>query len=140
LARALFLGGEQQVGNLVGEHAVDLFRHAAVVAPQAGLDVDHLHPALGSDQGAGDGGVDVADHQHRLRPDLVEHRLEALHHLGGLHRVAAGADFEVMVGARDAEIGEEAVAHRRVVMLAGMQQLGGDAGISSAPPSPARFS
>ena len=91
--------------------------------------MDHPHAALGRHQRAGDGGIDIAHHQHRLRLHAFEHRLEALHHLGGLHRVAAGADFQMMVGTRNAEVGKEAVAHRRVVMLAGVQQLRGDPGL-----------
>jgi hypothetical protein len=41
------LGGEQQVGELIGEHPVDLLGHAPVETSQARLDVDHRHPLLG---------------------------------------------------------------------------------------------
>ena len=91
--------------------------------------MDHAYAALGRHQRAGDGGIDIAHHQHGLRPHAFEYGLEAFHHLGRLHGVTAGADFQMMIGTRDAKVGEETVAHRRVVMLAGMQQLRDDAGL-----------
>src|SRR5690606_10735048 len=94
---ALALGEEQQVGHLVGQDAVDLFRHVAVIAAQAGFDVDHRDAFLYRHQGAGQGRVDVAYHQHRGRADLVDGGFEQPHDLGGLDGVGAGADFEVDV-------------------------------------------
>jgi hypothetical protein len=39
-------GRKEPVGKLIGEHAVDLFRHAAVARAQAGFDVaPRVHPA-----------------------------------------------------------------------------------------------
>ncbi len=55
---------ERAVGQLVGQHAVDFFRHGAVEAAQARFHVDPRHALLGRHQRAGDGGVDVAHHQH----------------------------------------------------------------------------
>jgi hypothetical protein len=49
-------------------------------------------------------------------------RLERRHHPAGLHGVAARARGEEVIGAADAEIGEEHVAHRRVVVLAGVHE------------------
>ena len=118
------LGGVQAVGHLVGQHAVDFFGHLAVVAAQTRLDMNDRHALLHRHQGAGQGGVDVADHEHRAGPALVDHRLKAAHDLGCLHRVAARADFEVDVGLRQAQILEQPVAHVAVVMLAGVHQQG----------------
>jgi hypothetical protein len=120
------LGGEQQVGDLVGQHPIDLFRHGPVETAQAGFHVDHLHALLGRHQGAGDGGIDVAHHQHRPRPLRVQHRFEGAHDLGGLHGMAGGTHLQIDVRPGNAELLEEAVAHGRVVMLAGMHQFGGD--------------
>ena len=120
------LGSVEDVGDLVGEDAVDLLGHAAVVAAQAGLHMHHRELTLAGHQRAGERGVDVAHHQHRARAVLVDDRLEALHHLGGLHRMRAGADREVDVGFGQVEVGEQAVLHRRVVVLAGVHQQRAD--------------
>lgn len=122
VGRRAALGRIQPVGDLVGEHAVDLFRHPPVIAAQPGLDVHDRHALLHRHQRAGERRIDVADDDDAARPVLVQRRLEAFHHLGGLHRMAAGADLEVQVGLRQLEVGEQAVAHARVVVLAGMHQ------------------
>jgi hypothetical protein len=91
------LGGVEAVGDLVGEHAVDLFGHAAVVAAQAGLDVHHRHPfftATSAQASVELTSPTTSTQDGGARPA----RLEALHHLGRLHRMAARADFEVDVG------------------------------------------
>jgi hypothetical protein len=110
--------------DLVGQHAVDLLGHVAIEAAQPRLHVNDRHAFLHRDQRAGDGRVDVADHQHRRRRLGIEHRLEAAHDLGGLHRVAGRADLEVDVRFGDAELAEEGVLHLGVVVLTGMQQPG----------------
>ena len=58
------------------------------------------------------------------RPVRVQHRLEAAHHLGGLHGMAARADFQVEVGSRQAQVGEQPLAHACVVVLAGVHEHG----------------
>ncbi len=118
------LGGVEQVGDLVRHEPVDLFGHAAVEAAQAGLDMHHRHMELRRDEGAGHGGVDVADDDHRRGPVLQHHRLEALHDLCRLDRVRARADFQVDVGRRQFEVGEQAVVQREVVVLSGVDQHG----------------
>ena len=118
------LGGVEQVGDLVGEDAVDLLRHRAVEAAQARLHVHDRDVLLHRHQAAGERGVHVADDEHRGGPVLVEHRFEAAHDLGGLHRVRAGAHLEVQVGRGQPQVGEEPVAHRRVVVLAGVHEHG----------------
>ena len=122
LACGAALGGVQQVGDLIGEDAVDLLRHGAVVAAQSGLDVHHRHALLDRHQGAGQSGINVADHQHAGRLVRIEHRLEAAHDLGGLHGVGARAHLEIDIRLRQLQIGEQPVVHVRVVMLAGMHQ------------------
>nr|GEU28557.1 hypothetical protein [Tanacetum cinerariifolium] len=87
VAGAAGLAGKQQLGHLVGEHAVDFLRHRTVVAAQAGLDVKYGDLLLGRRQRAGQRGIDVAHYQHCRRPRLLQHRLEAAHHFGSLHRV-----------------------------------------------------
>jgi hypothetical protein len=48
--------------------------------------------------------------------------LERLHDLGRLHGVARRADLEIDVRFRDAQLLEEQLAHRLVVVLAGVDQ------------------
>ena len=53
---------------------------------------------------------------------LEQHGLEPLHHASGLLRVRARADAEHVVGGGDAQFLEEDLGHRRVVVLAGVDQ------------------
>jgi hypothetical protein len=117
IPRTARLGAEEQVADRVREDPVDLLGHAAVEAAQAGLDVHQRDAQLHGDQAAGDRAVHVAHHEHGVRPVLEQHRLEALHDLGRLHRVRAAADAEVQVRLRDSELPEEQIAHVRVVVL-----------------------
>jgi hypothetical protein len=78
---------EQQVRELVGEQAVELFGHGAVAAAQAGLHVRHGDVQLGRAERGGEGGVDVADDDHEVGAFLEEHRLEALEDVRRLGRM-----------------------------------------------------
>src|SRR3989454_5929046 len=55
-----------------------------------------------------------------VRPRPGEHGLEPLHDGGGLRRVGAGADPEVVVGRGDPQLLEERRRHLRGVVLAGV--------------------
>jgi len=119
--RAAF-GRVQAIGELVGDDAIDLFGHLAVIAAQAGFDMRHRNAFLRCDQRAGHRRIDVAHHQHARRPMAVERRLEPPHHFGGLCGVAARADIEIDVRARQAEVGEKPAAHVLVIVLAGVHE------------------
>ena len=92
------VGDEEQVADGVGEHPVDLLGHVRSKLRRPASTWIMIGRKRSSPRGegslsrtwrhqrAGDGGVHVADHQHRLGLLLLEHRLEALHHLRGLHR------------------------------------------------------
>jgi hypothetical protein len=131
VVHARALGDEEHVGDRVGQDAVDLLRHGAVEAAQAGLDVHQRHLELGRHQPAGDGRVHVADDEHGVRPLFQHDRLETLHDHRGLGGVGAAADLEVDVGPGDVQVVEERLAHLVVVVLAGMHQDGGDRGRSA---------
>ena len=117
------LGAEEPVGDAVGDEAVDLLGHPHVAAAQAGLHVGHRDAELLGVDGAGQGGVHVAHHQHAVGPRLQADLLEGHHDLGGLGGVAAAAGVEVVVGLGDAQLVEEDVAHLPVVVLAGVDDL-----------------
>ena len=114
--------GEQVVADPVGDDPVDLLGHRPVAAAQARLHVRQRDPELGGDQGAGQRRVDVADHDHHVGGQVGGERLEGRHHPAGLHRVGARARAEEVIGAAQAQVGEEHLAHRRVVVLAGVDQ------------------
>ncbi len=126
LARQLFGraggGAEEQVGAVVGEHAVVLLRHGAVEAAQAGLHVRHAQPQLGCGQCAGQRGVRVAVHQHPIRLLGQQHLLQADQHVSRLPAVAARPDAQRVVGPGHAELLEEEIGHLAIVVLAGVNQ------------------
>ena len=62
---------QQERAQMIGQHAVDLFRHAAVERAQAGFEMGDRDVQLRRRQRAGEGRVGVARHQHQIRP-LVE--------------------------------------------------------------------
>src|SRR5471032_2532202 len=70
------LGGEEQIGQLVGQHAVNFLRHAAVAAAQPGLNMDHGHAALARYQSASERGVNVANDKHDMWPELAQGSFE----------------------------------------------------------------
>ena len=117
-----FLGDEQQIRDLVGEHAVDLLRHGAVEAAQSRFDVYHRDAFLDRHQRARQRGVHVPHHQHRGGPLPVEDRLEAPHDLGGLHRMRGRTHLQVDIRIRYSQRLEVLAVHLRVVMLPGMHE------------------
>ena len=115
-------GGEQEVGDLVGEDAVDLFGHAPVTAAKACLDVRDLNASLDRDERTAQRRVDVADDEHHIGGMVVERLVERSHDAGRLHGVARGADFEMKVGFGNLEVAEELGGHVVVVVLSGVDQ------------------
>ncbi len=78
------LGHEQPVGDRVGQHAVDLFGHAAVARAQARFDVRHAHAELRGRERGGERRVHVADHDQGVRALLEQQGLHLAEHLGRL--------------------------------------------------------
>ena len=58
---------EEQVGNRVGDDAVDLFRHRAVKTPQPRLHMRDSNTELDRRQGSGHGRIDVTDDHNNVR-------------------------------------------------------------------------
>ena len=71
---------EEQVGDRVGDDAVDLLGHRAVEAAQARLDVADRDAELRGHERGGERRVDVAGHEHDVGLGVERDRLEALHH------------------------------------------------------------
>ena len=114
------LGTEEPVGDAVGDEAVDLLGHAHVAATQAGFHVGHRNVELLGVDGAGQGGVHIAHHQHTVGAGLLADLLEGHHDLGGLGGMAAATGLQVVIGLGNAQLVKEDVAHFPVVVLAGM--------------------
>ena len=72
--------GEEQIGELVGDDAVDLLGHRAVEAAQPRLEVGDRDPELGGDERRGERRVHVAGNDHEVRALASRHGLEPLHH------------------------------------------------------------
>ena len=115
-------GVNNKIGQLVGDQAVDFFRHGAVEGAQSRLDVAHLDQKLRADQGGRDGRVDVAVNQHQVGLAFQHDRLEAGHDVRGLTGMASRPHAQVDVWRGNLELLEEHVRHVGVVVLAGMDQ------------------
>ena len=120
---------EEHVGDRIGQHAIDLFGHGPVAAAQPRLDVRQQRPrAVGilqlcRGQRARQRRVDVADDDNGRRLMLEQGRLEPLQHAPGLRAVRPRADGQGDVRPGQAQLPEEDVRHRLVVVLAGMDDL-----------------
>ena len=123
VARAPRASGEQQVRDLVGDDPVDLLGHRAVEAAQAGLDVaDAGCSSLAAASAAAS--VELTSPGTITRSGSLASSTGSmpLHHARRLRRVRAGADAEQVVGLRHAELLEEDLRHRRVVVLPGVDE------------------
>jgi len=77
---------------------------------------------LAGRDGAGAGGVDVAEHDDPVRPPVPCGAFEGDHRVADLFGVRAGSDAQMQVWGGDAEVGEEGVRHFAVVVLAGVDE------------------
>ena len=117
------LGRRQtEVGHVIGDDAVVLFGHAAIEAPEPGLDVNEgdLH-RVGAQRSGGDG-VGVALHHNRRRLDLAEELLEAGDGLGDLTGPRLASDRQLMVGIGQPQVVDEVAVQRSVPVLSGVDE------------------
>ena len=73
-------GAQQQAGDAISEHAVDLFRHGGVMRAQAGFNMRHRDLQLGRGQRTSKRGVGVAVDQHPFGLFLLDEPLDAFEH------------------------------------------------------------
>jgi hypothetical protein len=116
------LGDEVQVGDLVGLAPVELLGHTVVEAAKSRLDVCDLHCVAPGHRGAGDGRVDVADHQDDVRASLEQQRLERALDALDLLEARCRAHPEVDVGSRNPQLLEEDLREIGVEVLTGVHQ------------------
>jgi len=67
-------GSKAKFSQVIGEHAVLLFRLVPVKRTQPRLHVHHRDLELAAGQGPGQGGVGVAVHQQRIGPFIQQRR------------------------------------------------------------------
>ncbi len=116
------LAREQEVGEVVGEGSIHLFRHGPIEAAKASLHVRERDPRLGAHEGAGQRRVDVPVDDDEGRTLTQNHLLEPHHDLGGLGGVRAGPDAQVQIGLRQTQLVEEDTRQGVVVVLVRVDQ------------------
>ena len=108
---------EVHVGDVVGQHPVDLFRHA-VERAQAGLDVSKRQVDLGRSQGTGQRAVGVTVDNDDIGLLVDVELFQGLQHAAGHGAVPAGRDVQVEGRRRHAQFFKEHIGHVLVVVLA----------------------
>ena len=114
---------------MVDEDPVVLFGHCPVEAAQARLDVHDREPGGVRRQGAGQRGVGVALHDHRIRGQLREQVRELRRAAPDLLGAGQAAELQPVRGRREPEAVEEDLGQAVVVVLAGVDH---DRGIAQA--------
>ncbi len=107
---------------MVGQDPVHFLGHGPHVTAQAGLHVGDGDVELGRRQGAGQGGVRVAENDHRVGPLAQEHALHAREGAGGLVAVRAPVDPEVKARPGQPELRVVDLGHVAVVVLSGVDR------------------
>ena len=125
ITRRVRFGGKQQVGQLVSQDTVYLLRHSPVATTQSRFHVYDRNTLLNRHQGTGNSGIDIAHDQNRRRAVFIEYRLKPLHDVGSLLRMRTGPDLKVYIGFGNMQLIKEGSLHGRIVMLASVQQPGG---------------
>ena len=72
----------KEIGQLIGQNAIDLLGHGAVAVAQAGFDVSDGHAHLGAHECARERRIYIADYDDP-NPGDVRARLEGEHYMGG---------------------------------------------------------
>src|SRR6267142_5344993 len=123
------LRDEQKLRDRIGQQSVDLFRHGSIVTAEPGLDVGHRNLELRGRDRCRQRRVHVTHHEDHVGALTFQDRLESLHDLCRLVRMGAGPDFERDVRRGNLEVVEELAGHRRIVVLARMDEQRRDPGI-----------
>ena len=132
LALQILHGGssrrEEQVGNVIREYPVDLFRHDPIEGPQPRLDVSSRNVQLDRGECTGQRRVGVSVNDDLLGFDRYENRVERLDHSAGLLSVRSGSNSKVVIRIGNLKFREKHRRHIRIVVLTRMDDdLGGSA-------------
>jgi len=88
---------QQDVGEAVGDDAVDLFRHRPIETAEPGFEVSDGDQQLRRHQRRGHGRVHIAGGNYEIRFFGEADFLESDHHLGRLHRVRRRSDIQITI-------------------------------------------
>jgi hypothetical protein len=113
---------EEEIRDVIGEHAVDLLGHRPVVASEAGLDVGEASVGLRGHDRARERRVRVAVHHDDVGRFAFDDLAEPTHHRSGLSALRIRAHPEVVLRGRDVQFLEEHVGHGPAVVLAGVDE------------------
>ncbi len=122
-------GSQQEVGELIGDKAVEFLRHRPVIRPQTSFNMSHLDPQLRGDQCGSDCRVHITIDHDPVRTTLEHGSFEADHDLRRLCRVRSGTDFEADIRPGDVELFEEDVRQIGVVVLPCVDESLANAGV-----------
>ncbi len=92
------VGGQQEVRQVVGYHAVDLLGNGQVARTQSRLNVTAFDIFFLGRNGAGQRGIYIAHHHHPVGPDVMQYFFKGHHGPAHLLGMGAGTDLEVKIG------------------------------------------
>ena len=98
---------EQEIAQVIGDHPINLFRHRAVVRPEASLDVRDVPVQLGCRQRASQGRVRVPVQKHPVRSLCLDPLLERDEHPAGHGSVRSAMDTQVDGRFGESQFGKE---------------------------------
>ena len=84
------------IGDLIGEHTIDFFWHATIIAAQTGLDVGHRNMQFASRQCAGQSAISVTINKHPIWFFGQHQRFELFKHTARVFAVCAAAHPQVV--------------------------------------------
>src|SRR5207302_1035513 len=111
---------KKKARNMVGDDAVDLFRHASIEGPQPRLNMGNRNVKLGRRQRARQSRICITVHQCPVRPLISQNGFDCGQHSTSLFTVGARSNLKVVSRPGNLEFVEEDLRHVFVIMLAGV--------------------
>jgi len=90
--------------------------------------MSHADSQLDCGERRGDRGIHIAHNQHHLRLVVNQNRLNALHDIGSLNRVAGRTGLKIDIRHGQSQVRKKVAGEQLVIMLARMHQTVLDAG------------
>jgi hypothetical protein len=115
-------GREKVVGQVVGEDPIDLFGHAAIIGPQARLNMSHEDSHLLRRQPRRQHRVRVPLHHQHIGPLKLENRFQSGDDRADLVCLGAGAHVQVVVRSGQIQLSKEHAVQFVGVVLAGVAE------------------
>ena len=96
--------------------------HRPIEAAQPCLDMAHAPSKLLGGERCGERRVDIARHEHNIRAEFLQQRLQPLEYPSGPSGVRPRADLGIGVGPGQSQLSEEHPRHRVVIVLPGVDE------------------